>query len=91
MQPLLEADEEKLDQIKDQLKDMVGQRFESIRVGSTKAHKTLKQSVTEKWEPAFKKAKKERGALSRSQAALQNTANKLNRQRNAPEAADSPG
>lgn len=61
MQQLLDADGEKLDQIKDQLKDLVGQQFDSIRVGSSKAHKTLAPSVKEKWEPAFKKAQKERG------------------------------
>jgi hypothetical protein len=61
MKPLLDAEKEKLSQIKDQLKDMVGKQFEHISVGAAKAHRTIKTSVQYKWEPAFKRAKKEKG------------------------------
>lgn len=61
MSPLLEREKDSLVQIKEQLKDMVRQQFEHISVGAAKAHRTISKSVQGKFEPAFKRAKKEKG------------------------------
>lgn len=58
---LLDVEKEKLDQVKEQLKDMIGKQFDNISIGATKAHRTIKTYVQDKWEPAFKRAKKETG------------------------------
>ncbi len=61
MQPPLAREMHRLDQIKDQLKDMVGKLFDRISVGASKAHRTITNSVKDKFEVAFRKAKKEKG------------------------------
>ncbi|OIW24673.1 hypothetical protein CONLIGDRAFT_692138 [Coniochaeta ligniaria NRRL 30616] len=61
MQPVLAKERDRLDQIKDQLKDMVGKQFDDISVGASKAHRTITNSVRDKFEVAFRKAKKEKG------------------------------
>lgn len=61
MQSVFDTESEKLNQVKDRLKDMVRDQFKRIKMGAAKAHKTVNNSVADKWEPAFKRAKNERG------------------------------
>ena len=60
MVPLLDREKDSLTQIKEQLKDLVSEQFDSISVGASKAHRTITKSVQQKFDPAFARAKKEK-------------------------------
>jgi hypothetical protein len=61
MKQLFDREKDSLEQIKEELKDRVQEQFDHMSVGASKAHRTITKSVQKKFEPAFKKAKMERG------------------------------
>ncbi|KAB5542804.1 hypothetical protein GE09DRAFT_1289470 [Coniochaeta sp. 2T2.1] len=64
-QLLTAESQEKLSQIQLELRDLVSQDIRYIRDQARKAHLSVKDGVKAKWEPAFKRAKKEPAGKAR--------------------------
>jgi hypothetical protein len=63
MQHLFDRERASFEQIKELIKDEVAKKFEAIGKGAQKIHRSVTNSVSEKFRPAFNRAIKEKGML----------------------------
>ena len=61
MMKLFLLEKQRLSDIRDEIKDKVDETITQVSDGASRVHRSIIKSLREKWEPTFKKAKKEKG------------------------------